>query len=74
MSNERDWMTPAEVEAMLGVELTRPRRWRLLAKLEESGIRVQRPAPNMTLISRPDLVNFIADIERGRRERPTWLP
>lgn len=74
MTTDRDWMTPTEVEAMLNVELTRPRRLRLLAKLEEAGVRLQRPASNMTLISRPDLVVFLADVEAGRRERPGWLP
>lgn len=74
MTNERDWMTATEVEAMLNTELTRPRRSRLLVRLEELGIRIDRPSNRLTLVNRSDLLAFLRDIEAGRRERPDWLP
>ena len=73
MGDDRDWLLPAEVQALLGASWTRPRRLRIIAALEEAGVSVDRPRKGVILVDRSGLLTFIAEVESGVRPAPKWL-
>lgn len=73
MSDKREWLLPSEVEKLLGVKWTRPRRSRIFAQLEAAGVAIQRPTPTVTLINRQALLAFLDEVRTGQRPAPKWL-
>lgn len=74
MSDNREWLLPSEVERLLGfkTKLTRPRRSRIFAQLEQEGVQLDRQ-PNLTLVNRQALLAFLDDVRTGKRPTPRWL-
>lgn len=73
MGDDRDWLLPAEVQALLGATWTRPRRLRIIAALEEAGVSVDRPRKGVILVDRTGLMTFIAEVQSGARPAPKWM-
>lgn len=67
-----DWLRPHDVEQLLGVKWTRPRRTRILNSMAEAGVIIRRPVPGSTLIDRTTLEAYIKGIEDGTTQAPGW--
>ena len=72
MADNSTWLRPHDVEQLLGVKWTRPRRTRILNAMKDAGVIVERPVIGSTLIDRASLLAYLDDLKSGRIAAPDW--
>lgn len=70
--DQKNWLRPHDVEQILGVKWTRPRRTRILNAMAKAGVVIERPVPGSTLIDPVTLTAYLDDIKTGKTPTPDW--